>query len=235
MKTPPPKSTLRIALVGDYNHKSVAHDAIHLAIDDAAAALGVTADYDWLETQEINSEEDLVGYDAIWVVPGSPYKKTEGALTAIRYARQNNIPFLGTCGGFQHAILEYARNVMGMEQAAHAEFDDEGDMVITPLACSLAGKSEEVMLTPESKIARAYGKNEIKEQYNCHYGVAADFAAQLSDQPLHVTGRSRDGEARVIELTTHPFFVATLFQHERWSLYSKPSPLVQAFLTAARG
>lgn len=77
MELSPVKDTLRIALVGDYNPDIVAHQAIPLAIDDAAAVLELMADYDWLTTPDINSDEDLVGYDAIWVVPGSPYKNTE--------------------------------------------------------------------------------------------------------------------------------------------------------------
>ena len=84
MDISPVKNTLRIALVGDYNPDIVAHQAIPLAIDDAAAVLELMADYDWLTTSDINSGEDLVGYDAIWVVPGSPYQHPEGALTAIR-------------------------------------------------------------------------------------------------------------------------------------------------------
>ena len=106
----PVKTTLRIALVGDYNPDVIAHQAIPLAIDDAAAVLDLTADYDWLATTELTSPEDLVGYDAIWLVPASPYKNTAAAFIAARYARENGIPFLGTCGGFQHALIEYARN-----------------------------------------------------------------------------------------------------------------------------
>ncbi len=136
MEISPVKDTLRIALVGDYSPDIVAHQAIPLAIDDAAAVLELVADYDWLTTSDISSGEDLVGYDAIWVVPGSPYQHPEGALTAIRYARENSIPFLGTCGGFQHAILEYARNVLGWRDAAHAETETSGRMVIAPLTCS---------------------------------------------------------------------------------------------------
>ena len=82
----PVKTTLRIALVGDYNANVVAHQAIPLAIDDAAAVLDLTADYDWLATTELTSPEDLVGYDAIWLVPASPYKNTEAAFIAARYA-----------------------------------------------------------------------------------------------------------------------------------------------------
>ena len=94
----PVKTTLRIALVGDYNPNVIAHQAIPLAIDDAAAVLDLTADYDWLATTELTSAEDLVGYDAIWLVPASPYKNTAAAFIAARYARENGIPFLGTCG-----------------------------------------------------------------------------------------------------------------------------------------
>ena len=132
----PAKTTLRIALVGDYNPDVIAHQAIPLAIDDAAAVLDLTADYDWLATTELTSPEDLVGYDAIWLVPASPYKNTAAAFIAARYARENSIPFLGTCGGFQHALIEYARNVLGWHDAAHAETDTEGTMVIAPLTCS---------------------------------------------------------------------------------------------------
>ncbi|MCF6843611.1 hypothetical protein L4L45_30095, partial [Klebsiella pneumoniae] len=94
MEISPFKDTLRIALVGDYSPDIVAHQAIPLAIDDAAAVLELVADYDWLTTSDISSSEDLIGYDAIWVVPGSPYRHLEGALIAIRYARENSIPFL---------------------------------------------------------------------------------------------------------------------------------------------
>ena len=138
MKTP-----LRLALVGDYHPDIVAHQAILLAIDDAAAVLEQPVKYDWLATPSIASGDALAEYDAVWVVPGSPYRHPEGAFTAIRYARENSIPFLGTCGGFQHAVIEYARNVLGWQDAGHAETDSEGRMVIAPLSSipQAAGRS----------------------------------------------------------------------------------------------
>ncbi|QBX79473.1 CTP synthase [Citrobacter tructae] len=235
MDISPVKNTLRIALVGDYNPDIVAHQAIPLAIDDAAAVLELMADYDWLTTPDISSGEDLVGYDAVWVVPGSPYQHTEGALTAIRYARENSIPFLGTCGGFQHAILEYARNVMGWHDAAHAETDTEGRMVIASLSCSLVEKTDDIELRANTLIAKAYGQEVISEGYHCNYGVSAAFATELERGDLRVTGWDEAGDIRAIELVTHPFYVATLFQHERAALAGKPAPLVQAMLRAARG
>ncbi len=227
------KKTLRIALVGDFNPEVIAHQAIPLAIDDAAAVQELTADYDWVATTDIKSADDLVGYDAIWLVPASPYQNAEGALIAIRYARENSIPFLGTCGGFQHAILEYARNVLGWRDAAHAETDTEGRMVIAPLACSLVEKSDTIELRANTIIAKAYGRLSIEEGYHCNYGISPDFAAELEEGALRVSGWDEEGEIRAIELMTHPFFVGTLFQHERNALAGRPAPLVHAFLRAA--
>jgi len=233
MEHTPLKKTLRIALVGDYNPDVVAHQAIPLAIDDAAAVQELIADDDWLATDEIASADDLVGYDAIWVVPASPYKNAQGAFTAIRYARENGVPFLGTCGGFQHALIEYARNVMGWDDAAHAETDSEGRMVVTPLACSLVEQTGTIELRPNTLISRAYGKDAIDEGYHCNYGVAPEFAAELDKSDLRVTGWDEEGEVRAVELVTHPFFVATLFQHERAALSGRPAPLVHALLRVA--
>lgn len=228
------KDTLRIALVGDYNHDVPAHQAIPLAIDDAAAVLDITADYDWLATTELTSPEDLVGYDAIWLVPASPYKNADAAFIAARYARENSMPFLGTCGGFQHALIEYARNVLGWQDAAHAETDTVGRMVIAPLTCSLVEVADTIELRANTLIAKAYGQKEIEEEYRCNYGVSPEFAQELEKGDMRVTGWDAQGEIRAIELVTHPFFVATLFQHERAALAGRPAPLVQALLRAAQ-
>lgn len=228
------KDTLRIALVGDYNHDVPAHQAIPLAIDDAAAVLDITADYDWLATTELTSPEDLVGYDAIWLVPASPYKNADAAFIAARYARENSVPFLGTCGGFQHALIEYARNVLGWQDAAHAETDTAGRMVIAPLTCSLVEVADTIELRANTLIAKAYGQEEIEEEYRCNYGVSPEFAQELEKGDMRVTGWDAQGEIRAVELVTHPFFVATLFQHERAALAGRPAPLVQALLRSAQ-
>lgn len=230
----PLKQTLRVALVGDYNPSVIAHQAIPLALDNAAEYVGVTVDYDWLPTPEVTSPEDLVGYDAIWCVPASPYQNEEGAFLAIRFARENQIPFLGTCGGFQHAIIEYARNVMGWEDAGHAETETHGRLVVAPLICSLVEKSDAIELEPNSIIAKAYGRGRIEEGYHCNYGIAENFAEQLIQSQLRATGWDGQGDIRVVELSGHSFFVSTLFQHERNALKDKPAPLVEALLIAAQ-
>ena len=205
MELSPVKDTLRIALVGDYNPDVIAHQAIPLSIDDAAAVLDLTADYDWIATTELTSPEDLVGYDAIWLVPASPYKNVDGAFIAARFARENSIPFLGTCGGFQHALIEYERNVLGWSDAAHAETDTDGRMVIAPLTCSLVEKTDTIELRANTIIAKAYGREEIEEGYHCNYGVSPAFAKELESGDMRVTGwdeqgvtRGRTGDAPVL-------------------------------------
>lgn len=100
---------LRVALVGDYDPAVIAHQAISRALALAAEACGRPVQPQWLPTESISRDADLDDFDAIWCVPASPYRSMDGALRAIRYARERGVPFLGTCGGFQHAVLEYAR------------------------------------------------------------------------------------------------------------------------------
>ncbi|WP_299996400.1 CTP synthase [uncultured Cedecea sp.] len=229
-----PQTSLNIVLVGDYNPAVIAHQAIPQALTQSAARLGIDMRGHWLSTTDVTSAKDLAGFDAIWCVPASPYQSEQGALSAIRYARESLRPFLGTCGGFQHAILEYARNVMGWQDAGHAETSTEGRMVISPLTCSLVEKSDTIILKDNSVTAMAYGETRIHEGYHCNYGIDTLFASELNTSPLTPVGWDQQGDIRAVELTGHPFFVATLFQHERRALNGQPSPLVDAFLKAAK-
>ena len=108
-------------------------------------------------------------------------------------------------------------------------------MVIAPLTCSLVEKTDAIELRNNTLIAKAYGKPEIEEGYHCNYGVSPAFAQALESGDMHVTGWDDQGEIRAAELVTHPFFVITLFQHERAALEGRPVVLVQAMRRAARG
>jgi CTP synthase (UTP-ammonia lyase) len=102
--------------------------------------------------------EDLGDFSAIWCVPASPYANTAGAVAAIRFARETRRPFLGTCGGFQHALLEYAEAAWGLSTASHAELDPEApDPVIAKLDCALVEATGEVHFAPGSHLAAVYG------------------------------------------------------------------------------
>lgn len=227
--------SVRLALVGDYRPQAVAHQAIPGAVKLAADSLALAVTAEWVPTESITTPEIFQHFDAVWVVPGSPYKNDAGAFMAITYARENNVPFLGSCGGFQYAVIEYARNVMSWHDAAHAETDSEGRAVITPLSCSLVEQTGDIVIAADSVIATAYGKLTTHEGYHCNFGVNDDFAKELQDYPLRISARDSEGDVRGVELPEHRFFVATLFQSERASLRNELSPLVVALLTAASG
>jgi CTP synthase (UTP-ammonia lyase) len=228
---------VRIALIGDHQPAVTAHRAIPRAIECAAADLGIEATADWLHSTTLRDHLDngFAGYTALWCVPGSPYADTEAVLDSIQWAREGGTPFLGSCGGFQHAMLEYARNVLGMSDAAHAELDPEAnDPVIAPLSCALVEQCGRITLLPGTRIADAYGALDIAEEYHCSYGVAPRLAQRLNGASLRVSARDDSGEVRAVELEGHRFFAATLFQSERRALRGATPPLVRAFVAAAK-
>ena len=155
------------------------------------------------------------------------------ALWAIQYAREQGIPTLGTCGGFQHIMIEYARNLLGFADAQHAEYDPYASrLFISKLACSLAGREMELLLAPNSRIAEIYGSSEAKERYYCNFAVNPEFIEAIRKGPIAITGSDAEGEVRVVEYPDHPFFIATLFVPQTLSKPNKPHPLVTAFLRA---
>jgi CTP synthase (UTP-ammonia lyase) len=157
-------------------------------------------------------------------------------LSAIRFARQTGRPFLGTCGGFQHALLEYAGAIWGVANPAHAELNpDAVDPVIAALTCSLVEESGEIRFEPDSQLAAIYGAPSAIEGYHCRYGLASNYSDRLATGALRVGGRDLEGEVRAVELRGHPFFVATLFQPERSAFSGRRHPLVKAFVDAALG
>ena len=224
---------VNVALIGDYNESIVAHRAIPIALRLAAGSLDVDMAFEWIATDTIAATEPLRRFDGIWCVPGSPYRNMEGALLAIQHARSQQQPFLGTCGGFQHAVVEYARNVVGWEDADHAESSPESARaVIAPLACSLVEVGGGVRFVPGTRVAAAYGATQAHEGYHCSYGINPQFADALVVGPMKVSARDDAGDIRAIELDNHPFFVASLFQPERAALKNIAPPLVVAFVRA---
>ena len=227
---------ITIGLVGDFDPSVPAHQAIPLALAQAAASLGLDLQCAWVPTEEVADAARVAAFHGLWCVPASPYRSTEGALRAIRHAREARVPFLGTCGGFQHAVIEFARNVLGMVDAQHAETAPEAlCAVISPLACSLVEVTGGVRLLAGSRIAEAYGAANATETYRCCYGLNAEFRDRLLAGTLRATAEDEAGEVRAVELDEHPFFVATLFQPERAALVGQLAPLVTAFVRAAAG
>lgn len=228
------KATTRVGLIGDYDATVPAHLAIPIALRLAGDEVGVSVEFDWIPTEEIVDTSRVIDFSGLWCVPASPYRSMAGALTAIRFARENHRPFLGTCGGFQHAIIEYARNVLGWTNAEHAETAPEATRpVITPLPCELVEATDSVRFQPGSRIASYYGREESVEGYRCRYGLNPEFQAALISGPLRAGARDAAGEIRAVELDDHPFFLATLFQPERAAFQDQVPPLVAAFVRSS--
>ena len=223
-----------IAIIGEYTSTFPPHISTSAAIEHSRSALGLDVDGIWVSTEEIDKTlfERFAG---IWVAPGSPYKNMGQALWAIRYARENGVACFGTCGGFQHMIIEYARNVLGFKDAGHAEYDPyASNLFITQLGCSLAGREMELTFSSGSRVAEIYGEISAVEQYYCNFGVNPDYVSLLQSGSLKITGSDSEGEIRVIELPGHPFFLGTLFVPQTSSTAEQPHPLVTAFVKAVQ-
>ena len=220
----------KIAILGEYNADFPPHPATSAAILHSCKFLDAETRGVWVSTEHARLEA-LQEYAGIWVAPGSPYKNFSNTLRAIRYARENGIPCFGTCGGFQHIVIEYARNVLGYKVAHHAEYDPyASNLFVSSLACSLAGRKMKLKFVPGSGVAEIYGSLEVEEQYYCNFGVNPDVVELLMKAPLQIVGSDSEGEIRVVELPHHPFFIATLFVPQLLSRPDCPHPLITAFI-----
>jgi CTP synthase (UTP-ammonia lyase) len=230
---PVPPATPRLALVGDRSPHVRAHQRIRSVLDALRERDGLPLDAYWIGTGDAGRDAAaLAGFDGIWIVPGSPYESMAGAIAAARCARETPVPFLGTCGGFQHALLEFARDVCGVEAAGHAEYTPDGDdLLVVQLACSLVGHELPVTVTPGSLAERALGAERTVERYHCAYGLNPAYLDLLAAHGLRFTGRDGDGEVRIAELPDHPFFLATLFQPEL-APGPRAHPMIVAFARA---
>ncbi|MEV0533233.1 hypothetical protein [Kitasatospora sp. NPDC050463] len=226
--------TPRIALVGDRSPAVRSHARIPGLLDALATRDQLVLDAYWIPTEDAEAPGALDGFDAIWLLPGSPYRSEAGAVAAVRTARERGIPFLGTCAGFQHAVLEYARNVCGIGGAAHGESHPaEDDLVIVPLSCSLVGHEGQVEITPGSLAERVLGTTRTLERYHCAYGLNSAYLDRLRAGGLRFSGVDDDGDLRVLELPGHPFFLASLFQPELAGDGTLAHPVLRALAAAA--
>lgn len=223
---------IKIGIIGEYNQNSPSHLSTKTSIDHSRKLLGINIQESWISTNDI----DLTlfnTYSGIWIAPGSPYKNMNKTLLAIQYARENNIPCFGTCGGFQHMIIEYARNVLGHKDAAHAEYDPyASNLFISPLSCSLVGKEMRIRLKVDSSVSKIYQSLQCKEKYYCNFGLNPHVLPLFKNCSLQIVGLDSEGEARVVELQHHKFFIGTLFVPQISSTQMNPHPLVVAFLNS---
>jgi CTP synthase (UTP-ammonia lyase) len=225
----PAMATAKLALVGDGSPSVRAHGRIPLLIDALRRRDGLVLDPYWIPSSEA---DDLQAFDGIWVVPGSPYSDPDKVVAAVRTAREHEIPFLGTCGGFQHAILELAESLAGIERPRHAEYGIVEDAIIVELECSLVGHEGPITYSPGTLIQRIAGVERSLERYHCSYGIAPEYVATLEQAGVIFGAHDDDGAPRALELAGHPFFLGTLFQPELAGDGTRPHAVVRAFAEA---
>jgi len=225
---------MKIGLIGDYQESVAAHEAIPIALELAAKELSLNIESHWIHTDSA-SIETLENYAAIWCVPASPYANTENVLNSIHYARSRDIPFLGTCGGYQHAALEFAKNSLGYAEADNAEINPATSMpLISGLACKLYDTKADVYLEANSRVSKIYNRTAISEDYFCGFGVNREYLPLFDNSDMWFSGFDADGDPRTLEIKSRRFFIGTAFQPERSAFEKVSHPLIRAFLLAAQ-
>jgi len=239
---------VRIGILGDFNADFRSHHATNEALQHAARKLGTKVESEWLSTPSLtkaDAKRKLESFDGLWASPGSPYKSFDGMLKGIEFARERDWPFLGTCGGFQYAFIEFARHVLNIADADSAENNSGSkNIIIYPVACAvpdrksnspkLVGAVPEIRLRPGSYLQSFYGKDKetVTEEFFCNFEINPEFEWTTMEAGFPVVARGPQGEIRAIESPTHRFYVATLFQPQLSSTEANPHPIVLAFLQA---
>ena len=242
-------NSVRIGILGDFNPEFRSHHATPNSLQHASRKLGLKVESEWVPTLSLatpGAEQILERFDGLWASPGSPYKSFDGMLKGIEFARRRGWPILATCAGFQYALIEFARNVLGIPDADSAENNSESkNIVICPVACAvpdrkgnapkLSGMVPEIRLRPGSFLQSFYGKeNEIvSEEFFCNFEVNPDYEWAMMEAGFPVVARGALGEIRAFESPTHRFFIATLFQPQLSSTERNSHPVVLAFVQAA--
>jgi CTP synthase (UTP-ammonia lyase) len=226
-----------IGIIGDFHPEYSVHLDTNLSFKQVAKRTGIRINVEWISTPSLEDhvEKKLDGFNAFLCAPGSPYRSMSGALNGIKFAREADRPFLGTCGGFQHAVIEYARNVMGIKDADHAEeHPDAQKLFITRLSCSLVGKTQKVHIAPSSRAHSIYRTSIAEERFYCSFGLNPVFRQEIEAAGLRASGFDDNGEVRIMELPNARFFFATLFVPQACPMEEKPHPLVLGLVHAAK-
>ena len=242
-----PEKEVTVALVGKYVQLHDAYLSVVEALKHAAVANRADVHIKWVDSELVSSynvAEVLGDVDGILVPGGFGDRGIEGKITAIQYARENNVPFLGLCLGMQMAIVEFARHVLGYADAHSSELnpatthpfihimpDQHG---ITDLGGTLRLGAYKCILDPNSKAYQLYGTREIDERHRHRYEVNNDYRQELVENGMSLSGVSPDGRiVEMIELDSHPWFVATQAHPEFKSRPNKCHPLFRGFIEAA--
>jgi CTP synthase len=238
---------LEIGLCGKYVGLHDAYKSVVEAVHHAASAVGVAAKIRWLESEEINNEtvgERLAGLAGVVVPGGFGVRGIEGKLRAVKYCRDNRLPFLGLCVGLQSAVIETARNQCGLENANSTEFNPRTSYPVIYMMPRQRGVRRKggtmrlgawpCRLRKGSAARRCYRAAQVQERHRHRYEVNLKYLPMLEKRGLQASGKSPDGKlVEIVELKGHPFFVATQFHPEFKSRPLRPHPLFHEFIKAS--
>ena len=236
-----------IALVGKYTQLHDAYLSVVESLHHAATANDAVMDIRWVESDELTEEnvaQVLEGCDGVLVPGGFGDRGIEGMITAIRYAREHRVPFLGICLGMQMAVVEFARHVLGMADANSSEFSSTTAHPVIDLMPDQAGVTDKggtmrlgrypCVLAEDSRSRKLYGAAEISERHRHRYEFNNDFREAVEAAGLHAAGLSPDGRlVEIVELPEHPWFVGAQFHPEFKSRPDRPHPLFFGFVEAS--
>lgn len=241
-----PTEEVHVALVGKYVELPDAYISVAESFKHAAAATECKVKVSYIAAESIkehNVKEKLKGVHGILVAPGFGQRGTEGKIEAIRYARENQIPFFGISLGLQCAIIEFARNVLDMGTANSVEIDENSKHPVITLLDEFGGEAEfnekmrlgtyDIEVKKGTKAYAVYGKTKIAERHRHKCEVNKEFLKYFEDKGMIASGNHPNSEmVEIIELKDHPFFIATQFHPELKSTVSSPHPLFVSFVDA---
>jgi CTP synthase len=242
-----PRDEVSIAIVGKYVEYEDSYKSLKEALVHGALAHNLKLKVTWLEAEGLETPDyaaQLQGYDGILVPGGFGKRGIEGMLNAIRFAREEAIPFFGICLGMQTACIEYARNVCGLKGANSGEFDPATPYRIIYKLRELTGVEEmggtmrlgawDCIMEPDSLAAQAYGTTEISERHRHRYEFNREYEAILTGGGLRLTGTTPDATyVEIVEIPAHPFFLGCQFHPEFKSKPLEPHPLFRDFIAAS--
>lgn len=237
------KDTVNIALVGKYTSLKDAYISVHEALEHAAINQELKAEITYINSDELE-KYDLSKYDGILVPGGFGNRGIEGKINAIKYARENNVPFLGICLGMQMATVEFARNVLGYKDANSSEFDEttkypvislmDNQLNVSNKGATMRLGSYPCKLSENSLAYKLYGKNIINERHRHRFEFNNIYRDEFIKKGFVLSGVCpKDKYVEIIELTKNDFFIASQFHPELLSRPNKPHPLFNGFIKAS--
>jgi len=242
-----PEHEISIAVVGKYAEHRDAYKSIYEALDHGGIANNAQVRIQRVHSEAVEREGPerlLAGVDGVLVPGGFGERGIEGKVDAVQFARQRGIPFFGICLGMQCAVVEYARNVVGLEGANSTEFDKdnphpvicllEEQKTVTDKGATMRLGAWPAKLLPESRAAACYGREQISERHRHRYEFNNVYRRQFTAHGMQVAGTSPDGElVEIVEVPDHPWLVAVQFHPEFKSQPTRPHPLFDGFVAAA--